>query len=88
MALGDTSSSAWGIERQGKLKGPPTLLNWKTVNEKMPWNIVFLMGGGFALAKGCEVREPCPFPTLFEGDPVAGREGPASVPHREDLIPT
>nr|KAF6458822.1 hypothetical protein HJG63_017673 [Rousettus aegyptiacus] len=42
-------------ERPGKLKGPPTLLNWKTVNEKMPWNIVFLLGGGFALAKGCEV---------------------------------
>ncbi|XP_039742029.1 solute carrier family 13 member 2 [Pteropus medius] len=41
-------------ERPGKLKGPPTLLNWKTVNEKMPWNIVFLLGGGFALAKGCE----------------------------------
>ncbi|XP_011358377.1 solute carrier family 13 member 2 [Pteropus vampyrus] len=41
-------------ERPGKLKGPPTLLNWKTVNEKMPWNIVFLLGGGFALAEGCE----------------------------------
>uniref|UniRef100_A0A8C0KCY0 Solute carrier family 13 member 2 n=1 Tax=Canis lupus dingo TaxID=286419 RepID=A0A8C0KCY0_CANLU len=36
------------------LKAPPALLNWKTVNEKMPWNIVLLLGGGFALAKGSE----------------------------------
>ncbi|KAG8520154.1 Solute carrier family 13 member 2 [Galemys pyrenaicus] len=40
--------------KPGKLKAPPALLNWKTVNEKMPWNIVFLLGGGFALAKGSE----------------------------------
>ncbi|XP_004450007.1 solute carrier family 13 member 2 isoform X2 [Dasypus novemcinctus] len=42
-------------ENPGTLKAPPALLNWKTVNEKMPWNIVFLLGGGFALAKGSEV---------------------------------
>ncbi|XP_012503723.1 PREDICTED: solute carrier family 13 member 2 [Propithecus coquereli] len=41
-------------EEPGKLKAPPPLLNWKTVNEKMPWNIVLLLGGGFALAKGSE----------------------------------
>ncbi|XP_006874297.1 PREDICTED: solute carrier family 13 member 2 [Chrysochloris asiatica] len=41
-------------ENPRKLKAPPALLNWKTVNEKMPWNIVFLLGGGFALAKGSE----------------------------------
>ncbi|XP_055982843.1 solute carrier family 13 member 2 isoform X2 [Sorex fumeus] len=40
--------------KPGKLRGPSALLNWKTVNEKMPWNIVFLLGGGFALAKGSE----------------------------------
>ncbi|KAM9005694.1 solute carrier family 13 member 2 [Sarcophilus harrisii] len=39
---------------QGKLKAPPALLDWNTVNKKMPWNIVFLLGGGFALAKGSE----------------------------------
>ncbi|KTF73351.1 hypothetical protein cypCar_00036131 [Cyprinus carpio] len=38
-----------------KLKGTPTLLNWKVVHERMPWNIVLLLGGGFALAKGSEV---------------------------------
>ncbi|XP_019502500.1 PREDICTED: solute carrier family 13 member 2 isoform X2 [Hipposideros armiger] len=42
-------------EKPTRLKAPPALLNWKTVNEKMPWNIVFLLGGGFALAEGSEV---------------------------------
>ncbi|XP_018410503.1 PREDICTED: solute carrier family 13 member 2 isoform X1 [Nanorana parkeri] len=37
-----------------KIYVPPPLLDWKTVNEKMPWNIVILLGGGFALAKGSE----------------------------------
>ncbi|XP_054022433.1 solute carrier family 13 member 2 isoform X2 [Dryobates pubescens] len=37
-----------------KIRAPPALLDWKTVHEKMPWNIVFLLGGGFALAKGSE----------------------------------
>ncbi|XP_006165502.1 solute carrier family 13 member 2 [Tupaia chinensis] len=41
-------------EKPGKLKAPPALLNWKIVHQKMPWNIVFLLGGGFALAKGSE----------------------------------
>ncbi|XP_074045143.1 solute carrier family 13 member 2 isoform X1 [Macrotis lagotis] len=41
-------------ETQGKFKAPPALLNWDIVNKKMPWNIVFLLGGGFALAKGSE----------------------------------
>uniref|UniRef100_A0A671P4T7 Solute carrier family 13 member 2-like n=1 Tax=Sinocyclocheilus anshuiensis TaxID=1608454 RepID=A0A671P4T7_9TELE len=35
--------------------GTPTLLNWKVVQEHMPWNIVLLLGGGFALARGSEV---------------------------------
>uniref|UniRef100_A0AAQ6IS21 Solute carrier family 13 member 2 n=1 Tax=Anabas testudineus TaxID=64144 RepID=A0AAQ6IS21_ANATE len=32
----------------------PTLLNWRVVNERMPWNIIILLGGGFALAAGSE----------------------------------
>lgn len=37
---------------------PPALLTWKVTQEKVPWGIVLLLGGGFALAKGCEVRPP------------------------------
>uniref|UniRef100_A0A8C8D3U9 Solute carrier family 13 member 2 n=1 Tax=Oncorhynchus tshawytscha TaxID=74940 RepID=A0A8C8D3U9_ONCTS len=36
------------------LKAPPTLLNWDVVHKKMPWNILLLVGGGFALARGSE----------------------------------
>ncbi|XP_062275313.1 solute carrier family 13 member 2-like [Scomber scombrus] len=32
----------------------PPLLNWDIVHEKMPWNILLLLGGGFALAHGSE----------------------------------
>ncbi|NXS00093.1 S13A2 protein, partial [Oxylabes madagascariensis] len=39
---------------RAKFRAPPALLDWKVVQEKMPWNIVFLLGGGFALAKGSE----------------------------------
>ncbi|NWX48510.1 S13A2 protein, partial [Steatornis caripensis] len=39
---------------KSKIQAPPALLEWKAVHQKMPWNIVFLLGGGFALAKGSE----------------------------------
>uniref|UniRef100_A0A8C4DMU4 Solute carrier family 13 member 5a n=1 Tax=Dicentrarchus labrax TaxID=13489 RepID=A0A8C4DMU4_DICLA len=36
-------------------RGPaPPLLTWQVTQNKMPWNIVLLLGGGFALAKGSE----------------------------------
>ncbi|XP_029438591.1 solute carrier family 13 member 1-like isoform X1 [Rhinatrema bivittatum] len=31
------------------------MIIWKEFEQCMPWNIVILVGGGFALAKGCEV---------------------------------
>ncbi|KAJ8266738.1 hypothetical protein GJAV_G00134140 [Gymnothorax javanicus] len=37
-----------------KLKAPPALLTWEVVHKRMPWNIVLLLGGGFALAQGSE----------------------------------
>lgn len=37
--------------------GPtPALLTWKVTQKKMPWSIILLLGGGFALAKGSEVQ--------------------------------
>uniref|UniRef100_A0AAQ4PDK7 Solute carrier family 13 member 5a n=1 Tax=Gasterosteus aculeatus aculeatus TaxID=481459 RepID=A0AAQ4PDK7_GASAC len=36
-------------------QGPtPALLTWQVTQKKMPWSIVLLLGGGFALAKGSE----------------------------------
>ncbi|KAJ8386224.1 hypothetical protein AAFF_G00175440 [Aldrovandia affinis] len=43
----DAESQSWAAS--------PSLLTWKVVQKKLPWNIVLLLGGGFALAKGSEV---------------------------------
>uniref|UniRef100_A0AAR2JRS5 Solute carrier family 13 member 5b n=1 Tax=Pygocentrus nattereri TaxID=42514 RepID=A0AAR2JRS5_PYGNA len=41
--------------RQPSTASPtPPLLTWKVAQKKLPWNIVLLLGGGFALAKGSE----------------------------------
>ncbi|XP_008286831.1 solute carrier family 13 member 2 [Stegastes partitus] len=45
----------YGYNEAGKpIKSPPALLNWQVVHERMPWNIILLLGGGFALAAGSE----------------------------------
>ncbi|XP_066480800.1 Na(+)/dicarboxylate cotransporter 3 [Tiliqua scincoides] len=40
------------------LKAPNTetipLLTWSKAQESVPWSIIILLGGGFAMAKGCE----------------------------------
>ncbi|XP_064650284.1 Na(+)/citrate cotransporter-like isoform X2 [Lineus longissimus] len=33
----------------------PALLSWETITHKLPWNIVLLLGGGFALADASQV---------------------------------
>lgn len=38
-----------------KVKAPPALLNWAVVHQRMPWHIILLLGGGYALAAGSEV---------------------------------
>ncbi|KAK6190655.1 hypothetical protein SNE40_002472 [Patella caerulea] len=37
-----------------KVETPRPLLLWKDVHEKLPWALFLLLGGGFALAKGCK----------------------------------
>ena len=34
----------------------PALLDWQTVHQKMQWNVLLILGGGFALAESCKVR--------------------------------
>uniref|UniRef100_A0A672G6I7 Solute carrier family 13 member 2 n=1 Tax=Salarias fasciatus TaxID=181472 RepID=A0A672G6I7_SALFA len=47
-----------GYEENGeRVEALPPLLNWQVVHERMPWNIVLLLGGGYALAKGSEVSK-------------------------------
>ncbi|XP_045895580.1 solute carrier family 13 member 2 [Micropterus dolomieu] len=49
------SYRGYGYNDAGKMvKSPPTLLDWQVVHERMPWNIILLLGGGFALAAGSE----------------------------------
>uniref|UniRef100_A0A4W3K2W9 Solute carrier family 13 member 3-like n=1 Tax=Callorhinchus milii TaxID=7868 RepID=A0A4W3K2W9_CALMI len=45
----------WKIDPSGMYMVP--LLSWKTVQKKVPWNVLILLGGGFALAKGTEESE-------------------------------
>ncbi|KAG7515230.1 solute carrier family 13 member 2-like [Solea senegalensis] len=45
----------YGYNDAGKMvKAPDALLKWQVVHERMPWNIVLLVGGGVALAAGSE----------------------------------
>ncbi|KAM6907664.1 LOW QUALITY PROTEIN: Na(+)/citrate cotransporter-like [Xenentodon cancila] len=41
-------------DNQASCVPAPPLLTWQVTQKKMPWNIVLLLGGGFALAKGSE----------------------------------
>nr|XP_001345110.4 solute carrier family 13 member 5 [Danio rerio] len=49
-------SSSTGSETESQRSSAPgtALLSWKVAQKKLPWNIVLLLGGGFALAKGSE----------------------------------
>ncbi|XP_064081993.1 solute carrier family 13 member 2-like [Macrobrachium nipponense] len=41
-----------GLKCSGPMKASPACIAWEVIHQKMPWNLMFLLGGGFALAKG------------------------------------
>lgn len=48
----------WPFNRQSKvLRSSPSvgLLEWSAIHDRMPWALVLLLGGGFALAKATDV---------------------------------
>jgi len=42
-------------KKRNLAKPVPAILTWNTVQHKFPWDILFLIAGGFALAEGSEV---------------------------------
>uniref|UniRef100_A0A8C5LDJ6 Solute carrier family 13 (sodium-dependent dicarboxylate transporter), member 3 n=1 Tax=Jaculus jaculus TaxID=51337 RepID=A0A8C5LDJ6_JACJA len=47
-------SLRWWFDLKASNKETEPLLSWKKAQETVPWNIIILLGGGFAMAKGCE----------------------------------
>ncbi|XP_053481372.1 solute carrier family 13 member 3 isoform X1 [Ictalurus furcatus] len=47
-------SLRWWLNTRASNTPYVPLLSWKRVQECVPWNIILLLGGGFAMAKGCE----------------------------------
>ena len=42
---------------ESESKGPvPAIMTWETLNKKMPWGLIFLVGGGYALAEASQVK--------------------------------
>ncbi|KAG7281104.1 hypothetical protein CRUP_027641, partial [Coryphaenoides rupestris] len=48
-------SLSWWFNPQASNDPYVPLLSWKKAQDSVPWNIILLLGGGFAMAKGCEV---------------------------------
>uniref|UniRef100_A0A667YLV1 Solute carrier family 13 member 3 n=1 Tax=Myripristis murdjan TaxID=586833 RepID=A0A667YLV1_9TELE len=47
-------SFSWWFNPQASNAPYVPLLSWKKAQDCVPWNIILLLGGGFAMAKGCE----------------------------------
>uniref|UniRef100_A0A671U6T0 Solute carrier family 13 member 3 n=1 Tax=Sparus aurata TaxID=8175 RepID=A0A671U6T0_SPAAU len=47
-------SLSWWFDPKASNTPYVPLLSWKKAQESVPWNIILLLGGGFAMAKACE----------------------------------
>ncbi|XP_004687504.1 PREDICTED: solute carrier family 13 member 3 isoform X2 [Condylura cristata] len=47
-------SFKWWFDFKAPNTETEPLLTWKKAQDTVPWNIILLLGGGFAMAKGCE----------------------------------
>ncbi|XP_030067520.1 Na(+)/dicarboxylate cotransporter 3 [Microcaecilia unicolor] len=47
-------SFKWWFDLKAANTENKPLLSWKKAQDTVPWNIILLLGGGFAMAKGCE----------------------------------
>ena len=47
-------SSPSNPEKDEDIESSPSILQWRTVETKLPWGVIFLIGGGFALEAGFE----------------------------------
>ncbi|KAG8447146.1 hypothetical protein GDO86_014560 [Hymenochirus boettgeri] len=48
-------SLKWWLDMKAPNTENKPLLSWMKAQNTVPWNIILLLGGGFAMAKGCEV---------------------------------
>ncbi len=54
------------------------LLSWRRLNRKMPWSVLLLLGGGFAMAEAIEVTKLTDWLGNHTAD-IAGLPGPLAV---------
>ncbi|XP_058418550.1 Na(+)/dicarboxylate cotransporter 3 isoform X3 [Diceros bicornis minor] len=47
-------SFKWWFDFKAPNTETEPLLTWKKAQDTVPWNVILLLGGGFAMAKGCE----------------------------------
>merc|ERR1739844_807370 len=44
----------WPFQAMNKVpESSPSLINWKTIETKLPWGVIILLGGGFAVSDAC-----------------------------------